>query len=237
LRGRIPFPLVGASLVVAGYACSDLKTSSEDPPGAVDAQARPPGAGSTEPSGPGDASLPPGARDASTPTDDGGVIPSCGAELAPDAGAPDREWARWKLPASSPPAASYVVASETVCDRQTALTWQRTPVTTLQTWDEASATCETLTLGGRTDWRLPTRIELLTLIDFGKDVPAIDQAIFPGTAVLTPADAAPPEYRYWSTTAHPTQFLLRFLVGFDSGQAKWTAKDEKHAVRCVRGGA
>lgn len=222
--------------MVAAYACSELKNASEDPTSAVDAGTRPPVTGPTDPE-PTDASTPP-PRDASTPKDDGGVLPSCGAELAPDAAAPDREWARWKLPASSPPPSTYVVATDTVCDRTTGLTWQRVPVSTRQTWDEAIATCETLTLGGRTDWRLPTRIELLTLIDFGKDVPALDTTIFPGTAVLTPADAAPPEYRYWSATAPVNTFsLLRFLVGFDSGQAKWTAKDEKHAVRCVRGGA
>jgi hypothetical protein len=46
---------------------------------------------------------------------------------------------------------------------------------------KAKAKCERLELAGASDWRLPTRTELLTLVDDARHDPAIDTAFFPKT--------------------------------------------------------
>ncbi|HVV50752.1 MAG TPA: DUF1566 domain-containing protein, partial [Polyangia bacterium] len=67
----------------------------------------------------------------------------------------------------------------TVTDNVTKLVWQKA-VTSSQayTWCDAINYCATLALAGRT-WHLPTRIELLSLVDFTRTSPAIDTTAFP----------------------------------------------------------
>lgn len=231
---RVPIRLVAPALVIVAFACGELKSAEIAGPAGEDGGTETPGGETADARAPSDAATTK-PTDASSPTD-ASTPTGCGLELAADAQAPDREWARFRLPAPSPGTASYVTSAETVCDKVTGLTWSRIP-SGPKTWDEAVATCDTLSAGGMTDWRLPTRIELLSLVDFAKETPAIDGTAFPGTVVVPPNDAGPPEARYWSASTHPQLFLLRSVVGFDYGQAQWLAKDEKHAVRCVRGGA
>jgi hypothetical protein len=70
----------------------------------------------------------------------------------------------------------------TVTDTTTRLMWQQTIPATKVTWDEASAACGTLTLAGYDDWRLPSIIELISLIDYAAPSrPRIDQVAFPAT--------------------------------------------------------
>ena len=81
-----------------------------------------------------------------------------------------------------PHPASYTDRGDgTVRDNVTGLMWQKV-VTASQafTWDAAKAYCAGLSLAGRA-WRLPTRIELLSIVDFTRTSPALDVAAFPGT--------------------------------------------------------
>ena len=50
-----------------------------------------------------------------------------------------------------------------------------------------------LTLEGHDDWRLPTRLELVSIVDFAAYEPAIDRAAFPGT----------PAFGFWSGSLAP----------------------------------
>ena len=73
----------------------------------------------------------------------------------------------------------------TVTDETTGLMWQKTPGAKA-TWAEAVAAAPSTTIGGHTDWRLPTIKELYSLIDFSgstgtsaaTSVPYIDTAYF-----------------------------------------------------------
>jgi gluconolactonase len=68
----------------------------------------------------------------------------------------------------------------TVADKVTGLTWQKTDGGEM-TWEAALAYAESLKLGGRGDWRLPTGAELFDILDFGRrDAPA-DPAFFPAS--------------------------------------------------------
>ncbi len=55
----------------------------------------------------------------------------------------------------------------------------RDPLLPRRTWEQAIGYCDGLTLGGVSDWRLPTRIEMTSIVDFTRS-PAIDRGAFPG---------------------------------------------------------
>jgi hypothetical protein len=68
----------------------------------------------------------------------------------------------------------------TVKDNVTGLVWQKTVTATQAfTWTDAINYCATLTLAGRS-WRLPTRIQLLSIVDFTRTSPAANTTAFPG---------------------------------------------------------
>ena len=97
----------------------------------------------------------------------------------------DDAYARWPMPnpasANLPNPASYSdLGDGTVRDNVTGLVWQKT-VTTSQAyaWAPAKTYCSGLTLAGRS-WHLPSRIELLSIVDWTRN-PGIDATAFPGT--------------------------------------------------------
>jgi hypothetical protein len=65
-----------------------------------------------------------------------------------------------------------------VADEKTGLIWSLEESKPM-TWKKALKHPAKSTLCGFTDWRLPTRMELLSLIDLTKYSPAIDTAYFP----------------------------------------------------------
>ena len=83
-------------------------------------------------------------------------------------------WAAWPMPnppsTGLPNAASYDTASTSgvVKDQVTGLWWQQTlgDNPSGQSWSAAGGYCAALALGGHNDWRVPTRIELVSLLDF-----------------------------------------------------------------------
>ncbi len=80
----------------------------------------------------------------------------------------------------SPQRSELRTREETVIDRVTGLMWQRTASDELST-EEAASYCAELELDGYCDFRVPTRIELVSLVDFTEDDPAIDATVFAGT--------------------------------------------------------
>ena len=120
---------------------------------------------------------------------------------------------------------SYSVSGDIVTDSITGLSWQRTTSATEVPWEQAAAVCSSLALGGYSDWRLPTRLELVTIFDYGQAValaPPFETSTAPGTV-------------YWSTSVHGAQGTAGSTVsprgdvadGYEGGGLGW--------VRCVRG--
>jgi hypothetical protein len=68
----------------------------------------------------------------------------------------------------------------TVTDSRTGLTWQQTVRTQQSGLADAKAYCADLSLAG-TGWRVPTRAELESIVDFTRYDPAIDPTFFPNT--------------------------------------------------------
>src|SRR5947208_14336300 len=78
------------------------------------------------------------------------------------------------------PAGRYTTTSTTVLDNKTKLTWQRAVGQTGVDWATAKNYCTNLNLSG-TGWRLPTRNELVTLVDLSQPSTPIDPTAFPST--------------------------------------------------------
>jgi hypothetical protein len=85
-----------------------------------------------------------------------------------------------EVAAGAPHPPSYTDNEDgTITDNVTSLMWQRV-FQAADTVAEAQSACQTLTLGGHTDWRMPSLIELVSLADFARFQPTIDDTVFPG---------------------------------------------------------
>jgi len=67
---------------------------------------------------------------------------------------------------------------KTVTDNNTGLMWQQIPSSNDYTWQEAVDYCNSLSLGGHDDWRIPSAKELYSIANFGTGWPYIDTTYF-----------------------------------------------------------
>jgi hypothetical protein len=113
----------------------------------------------------------------------------------------------------------------TVTDNLTGLMWQQTVPTGTYTWVQAVAYCPTLNLAGHSDWRLPSRIELVSIVDFGVTSGAtINATYFPST----------PASWFWSSSPLVGSSSNAWLVYFDYGFTYLNFVSNTNYVRCVR---
>ncbi len=114
-----------------------------------------------------------------------------------------------------------------VTDNVTKLQWQDDTTPSTMTWDNAGTYCTNLSLGTYTDWRLPTRKELVSLSDYGRINPTIDPT-FKNTVSSD----------YWSSTtyAHYSNSAWAWFIGFYNGNQGKGTKTTSEYVRCVRAG-
>ncbi len=102
---------------------------------------------------------------------------------------------------------NYSRGSDIVTDHVTGLEWQDDTTPSQMNWEQAKTYCSTqVSLGGHTDWRLPTRKELVSLSDYGRTNPAIDP-IFDNTI----------SNGYWGSTIPAGYSSLAWLIYFDYG--------------------
>ncbi len=130
-----------------------------------------------------------------------------------------------------PPSSRYEVRGPTAFDKRTRLEWQRCSVG--QQWSEENG-CTGEVLGftwdearslERDGWRLPNRIELLSLVS-STCSPALNQIVFPGIEE--------PFLLYWSATKNRRGI---WMVNFRRGTERaYKGKGMLAPVRLVRGG-
>jgi len=82
-----------------------------------------------------------------------------------------------------------------------------------------------LGLCGAEDWRLPTKRELLSIVDNGRFKPASDTRFFPNTLSA----------HYWSSTPYSEQEESAWQVYFLYGEASLNIKSENNHIRLIRG--
>jgi hypothetical protein len=103
--------------------------------------------------------------------------------------------------------------------------WQQVVSPQQYPWADAVSYCAGLTLAAHSDWRVPTEIELVSLIDGSvPSAPVIDARAFAGT----------PVGYYWSSLPMADLSGNAWLVDFNSGSAYDAAVDGPESVRCVR---
>ena len=139
------------------------------------------------------------------------------------------KWARWPMPnvrlAGLPNPHSYDTQTPgVVVDRVTGLTWQRNLPEKFYTFQEAQRQCDRLDLAGHRDWRLPSRIELVSLLDTTRIQPSIDMAAFPNT----PIDW------FWTSSLAADNPSAAWYVYFYFGYPKTDDMTNSFSVRCVR---
>lgn len=140
---------------------------------------------------------------------------------------PDYEWATWPVPPDVPTA--LVEHIEAVDDPITGLTWLKYPPTETMSWEDANDYCENLAVAGHADWRMPSVVEMMTIVDHSRQNPALPP-VFPSvtgefwtTSRYVPASESldePPPPQWWRQSA--------------AGTLGYSAADSR--VRCVRGG-
>jgi Protein of unknown function (DUF1566) len=155
------------------------------------------------------------------------------------------QFAEWPMPDALPgPSAQprYDVASTpgVVVDLVTGLMWQQELPATYRgcsgqppgqsqvggtcTWSEAKDYCAALVLAELSDWRLPSKIELESIVDETKFDPAIDTVAFPGA----------PAVFFWSASPYVGASSAAWGVTFYNGISGDDNVSDTVSVRCVR---
>ena len=104
----------------------------------------------------------------------------------------------------------------TVTDTKTGLMWQKVEAG-IKTWEAALSYTKALKLAGHSDWRLPNRNELESIVDYRSEFP----------------DAM--SSQYWSSTSNETNSDYAWTVAFLDGGIYSNNKDSSLNVRAVRG--
>ena len=107
-----------------------------------------------------------------------------------------------------------------LADAASSLGWQKVHKAELN-WDQAKAYCDDLKYGGKDDWRLPDRRELMTIVKYRKSNPASN---FPGM---------PAKY-FWSQSTSAEASGFAWGVNFRNGSLNNYDKASTQLVRCVR---
>jgi len=123
----------------------------------------------------------------------------------------------------------YTDNGDTVTDEVTGLIWQKSEVLAATSKSEAESYCNTLSLGGYDDWRLPESHELFNLVDHSASNPPFNSTYFANTV-----DA---EY-WWSATQRADGQANYWAVNAGGGigpKPESEAQTRSYYVRCVRG--
>jgi len=96
-----------------------------------------------------------------------------------------------------------VMGGEAVRDKQTGLIWARDTeiLETAVPWQEAMDLCQNIEIGGQKGWRLPTRDELITLLDTSQSRPALPEG-HPFTKMREIQYGGRGEIDYWTSTEY-----------------------------------
>ncbi len=113
----------------------------------------------------------------------------------------------------------------TITDNLTQLIWQKTPNSTAQTWEQALAYAEGLTIGSSSDWRLPNIKELQSLNNELATNPSVFAPYFSSLGI----------HNYWSSTTLPNQTLSAWYWNTIFGITTYSIKTNTNYVLCVRG--
>ena len=112
---------------------------------------------------------------------------------------------------------------QTITDICTGLVWEKN-ASEDYTWEESLNVCNNKEIAGYSDWRLPSKMELRSIIDYSKNNPSIDSEIFHNQQ----------SEDYWTSTSNSgtSAWTIHFGLANDSPDTKRSKKN----IRAVRGG-
>lgn len=116
----------------------------------------------------------------------------------------------------------------TISDKNSGLIWQKQSDNLEYSWSDAEKYCTELKLSIYSDWRVPTRRELISILDFGKVDPSINSLFFPG---LIDGQSN----HYWSSTTLPDDRHWNVNFFFSSSRTSETTDNGEYFIRCVTG--
>jgi len=91
-------------------------------------------------------------------------------------------------------------SDSTITDLLTGLTWEKKGgdnETLSYSYSQAVDYCQDLSLGSQSEWRMPTRKEFSTIMNFGRVSPALDKDFFPYYTT-----GSEPEMYYWTSSEY-----------------------------------
>jgi hypothetical protein len=153
-----------------------------------------------------------------------GVV-TCSTDTAQDLTCPQAGWALQD--GDFQPDTQWMVklSADEVEDNHTGLVWQLGDTSNTYTYSQAIQQCESFkSAEASTGWRLPSVIELMTLIDNGVDLPSIHPYFNQAQST-----------NYWTSTLTATTTNLAWTVKFDYGEVIPLLMDSPLPVRCVLG--
>jgi hypothetical protein len=112
------------------------------------------------------------------------------------------------------------------------LWYQNQPFTKKYRWQDAKNYCNNLTLGGKSDWRLPTKDELMKLLTSSKNKNSKGYEHF----IRKEFSENMSKYAwFWSITENNNNSSLAWGVSFYGGGDGWGGKSVELYALCVRG--
>lgn len=216
MYGRLLLAMLFGTAALGAAACGDLKIANDTDDGTA--------ADGGPTSGDGSSSSSP---DGGTSNDGDGSTKEGGGPVSGDPRFP-----LWPTPADAPTDDAYVVSNgadgATVKDKVTGLEWQDAAGGSTYDFAGAGAHCEALVYNGASDWRMPTRIEAISIMSIkpgmGESAPT-GPAFTPVTGLCT-----------WTASRVGKSSMYAFSIGPASVSA-YEMLTSKCAARCVRGGS
>ncbi|NQT58991.1 MAG: DUF1566 domain-containing protein [Bacteroidetes bacterium] len=123
----------------------------------------------------------------------------------------------------------FIINDGLVFDALTGLLWKQEPYNTAVTWEDAMIHAENLDYGGYSDWRLPNRNEMRSLVSYGA---SSNDMYLSGKF-----DTTIPEGRFWwtsTTYASPYGSSRAWVIYLDTGNSVDMPKTDKHYCWVVR---
>jgi hypothetical protein len=120
---------------------------------------------------------------------------------------------------------------EAVLDLRTHLIWERSPHSTEVTWSTAHTRCALKAVGGQTGWRLPSFIELMTLIEPPPQQASAVPALPPGHPFKGVKAGA-----YWTSNSSSSQPAHAYAVDLLRGDVASHEKSRTNPLWCVSAG-
>lgn len=128
----------------------------------------------------------------------------------------------------------------TVTHNSTSLMWMRcslgqtwdgstcTGATSTFTWQNALGAAQSHSFAGHSDWRLPNKNELASIVERRCASPAINSMVFPNTPRIS---------RFWSSSPSANYYASAWYVDFDIGNVNGNSRNNDFLrVRLVRVG-